>query len=226
MPLDAFAHHGLSSSGLAILAALAEHDGQTLAELQGSASISRATAYRQRTTLTHLGLIQREGELLHLTPSALNGTGQPGPHCHHPATNWIDIAKRLGTHGTGHRRRQHHNAERARWHRVQLRLAARNRRTQPPPPPTPPLPSRKQPTPHARLPHPPNTSHTTPAIEDLPLQQHQRTHNPRTGSRSDGDSHAHRDDRADIDDCSGTLPRGRSDTGRADPGRRRLPHRP
>ncbi|PKV82720.1 helix-turn-helix domain-containing protein [Streptomyces sp. TLI_146] len=138
MPLDAFAHRGLSSSGLAILAALAEHDGQTLAELQGSASISRATAYRQTNTLTHLGLIQREGELLHLTPDALAGTGQRGPYCEQPAADWTDVAKRLGVHGTAHRRRRHHNAERARWHNQQARFTDRARQTTPVPPRKPP----------------------------------------------------------------------------------------
>ncbi|MFI1106255.1 helix-turn-helix domain-containing protein [Streptomyces melanogenes] len=138
MNLDAFAHRGLSGSGLAILAALAEHDGQTLAELQARASISRATTYRQLTTLTHLGLIQREGELLHLTPATLAGTGQRGPSCEHPATGWTDVAKWLGVHGTAHRRRQHHHAERARWHNQQARLADRPRRTPPVPSRTPP----------------------------------------------------------------------------------------
>ncbi|WP_371657240.1 MULTISPECIES: helix-turn-helix domain-containing protein [unclassified Streptomyces] len=132
MSLDAFAHHGLGGSGLAILAALAERDGQTLAELQGTASISRATAYRQLTTLTHLGLIQRQGELLHLTPKALTGTGQPGPHCQHPATDWTDVAKRLSVDGTGDRRRQHHHTERTQWHNKQLQLTARRSHTPPP----------------------------------------------------------------------------------------------
>ncbi|GGP92060.1 hypothetical protein GCM10010278_82740 [Streptomyces melanogenes] len=139
MSLDAFAHRGLSGSGLAILAALAEHDGQTPAELRASASISRATTYRQLTTLTHLGLTRREGELLHLTPAALNGTGQPGPRCEHPATTWTDVAQRLGVYGTGERRRRHHHTERAHWQHTQLRLAARNRRMQPPPPPISPV---------------------------------------------------------------------------------------
>lgn len=132
MPLDAFAHRGLSGSGLAILAALAEHDGQTLAELQNTASISRATAYRQRTTLTHLGLIHHKGELLHLAPTALNGTGQPGPHCHHPTTGWTDVAQRLAVHGVSERRRQHHHTERARWHNTQLQLTNRRKQTQQP----------------------------------------------------------------------------------------------
>ncbi|MFD9483602.1 helix-turn-helix domain-containing protein [Streptomyces sp. NPDC059991] len=133
MSLDAFAHRGLSSSGLAILAALAERDGQTLAELQASASISRATAYRQRTTLTQLGLITQHGELLHLAPTALNGKGQPGPQCEHPATGWTDVAKRLGVDGVAHRRRQHHQAERARWHNTQLQLTTRHTQTPPAP---------------------------------------------------------------------------------------------
>ncbi|GGP78085.1 helix-turn-helix domain-containing protein [Streptomyces melanogenes] len=138
MSLDAFAHRGLSSSGLAILAALAEHDGQTLTDLQASASISRATTYRQLTALTHLGLIQREGELLHLAPAALDGTGQRGPSCEQPAAGWTDVAKRLGVHGTAHRRRRHHHAERARWHSQQARLTDRPRRTPPVPSRTPP----------------------------------------------------------------------------------------
>ncbi|WP_371648051.1 MULTISPECIES: helix-turn-helix domain-containing protein [unclassified Streptomyces] len=168
MGLDAFAHRGLSSSGLAILAALAEHDGQTLTELQASASISRATTYRQLTTLTHLGLTQREGELLHLAPAALAGTGQPGPHCEQPTTDWSDVAKRLGVHGIGERRRQHHHTERARWHHTRRLLAARNRRTQPPPHPMPPV----------HFTQAANTTHAAPTAPEHPTPPEHIPHSP------------------------------------------------
>lgn len=127
MHLDAFAHHGLGGSGLAVLAALAERDGQSLAELRASASISRATAYRQLEKLKALGLIRHEGELCHLSPTALEGIGTQTPDCADPVTGWPDTAGRLGTAGAGERRRQHHQAQRIHWRHEQVRLAERRR---------------------------------------------------------------------------------------------------
>lgn len=127
MHLDAFAHHGLGGSGLAVLAALAERDGQSLTELRASASISRPTAYRQLGKLKSLGLIRPEGELYHLSPTALEGIGMQTPHCHDPVAGWAETAERLGSAGTGERRRQHHVAQRIHWHRKQVRLAERRR---------------------------------------------------------------------------------------------------
>ncbi|KNE80736.1 MarR family winged helix-turn-helix transcriptional regulator [Streptomyces xinghaiensis] len=125
MHLDAFAHHGLGGSGLTILAALAERDGQTTAELQGSASISRSTAYRQLGKLKTLGLIHREGELYHLSPNALEGHGTQTPDCADPVAGWPDTAERLSTAGTGEQRRRRHEAQRIHWHHEQARIAQR-----------------------------------------------------------------------------------------------------
>ena len=127
MQLDAFAHHGLGGSGLAILAALAERDGQSLTELQTSASISRPTSYRQVGKLKSLGLICQKGELYHLSPTALEGIGTASAHCTDPVTSWSETAERLGTSGTAERRRRHHVAQRTRWHLEQERLAERRR---------------------------------------------------------------------------------------------------
>ncbi|MET7487038.1 helix-turn-helix domain-containing protein [Streptomyces sp. NPDC005538] len=125
MHLDAFAHHGLGGSGLAILAALAERDGQSLTELRASASISRSTTYRQLDKLKLLGLIRQEGELNHLSPTALEGIGTQTADCTDPVAGWPETAERLGTVGTGERRRRHHEAQRIHWQHEQVRLAER-----------------------------------------------------------------------------------------------------
>ncbi|MEE1737032.1 MarR family winged helix-turn-helix transcriptional regulator [Streptomyces sp. BE147] len=130
MHLDAFAHHGLGGSGLAVLAALAERDGQSPTELQGSASISRPTAYRQLGRLKNLGLVRHEGELYHLSPTALEGVGTQTHDCADPAAGWSETAERLGTAGTGERRRRHHEAQRIHWRRKQIRLAEHRRTAQ------------------------------------------------------------------------------------------------
>lgn len=127
MHLDAFAHHGLGGSGLAILAALAERGGQTLRDLQGSASVSRPTAYRKLGALTELGLVERDCEIYHLAPAALHGIGTRTPTSPSPASSWLDAAERVGTAGAGERRRQQHEAQRAHWLREQDRLADRRR---------------------------------------------------------------------------------------------------
>ncbi|WP_327411333.1 helix-turn-helix domain-containing protein [Streptomyces sp. NBC_01281] len=137
MQLDAFAHRGLGGSGLAVLAALAERDGQSLPELQGSASISRATAYRQLRILKFLGLLRHEGEVYHLSPAALDGTGIPTVDCAVPVNGWVDAAARVGTEGTGQRRRSLHEEQRALWRREQTRLAERRRGPHQPPRPHP-----------------------------------------------------------------------------------------
>ncbi|MFH0246008.1 helix-turn-helix domain-containing protein [Streptomyces sp. HK10] len=137
MHLDAFAHHGLGGSGLTILASLAEQDGQSLTELQASASISRPTAYRQLSKLKNLGLVRHEGELYHLSPTALEGTGAPTQHCTDPVTSWTETAERLGTAGTAERRRRHHEAQRTHWRHEQVRIAERRRTAQQSPLPHP-----------------------------------------------------------------------------------------
>lgn len=137
MHLDPFAHHGLGGSGLAVLAALAERDGQSLTEIQGSASISRPTAYRQLGILKTHGLIHHEGELYSLSPAALEGIGTQTPDCDDPAGGWHEVAERLGTAGTGERRRRHHEAQRIHWRHEQIRLADRRRAGQQAPLPHP-----------------------------------------------------------------------------------------
>ncbi|MEU9056540.1 helix-turn-helix domain-containing protein [Streptomyces sp. NPDC048384] len=127
MHLDAFAHHGLGGSGLAVLAALAEQDGQSITELRASASISRATAYRQLGKLKSLGLVRHEEELYHLTPAALEGIGTETPDCASPVTGWSETAERLGAAGAGERRRRNHEAQRSKWRHGQVRLAERRR---------------------------------------------------------------------------------------------------
>ncbi|WP_411078415.1 helix-turn-helix domain-containing protein [Streptomyces sp. cmx-10-25] len=129
MHLDAFAHHGFGSSGLAVMAALAEQDGQSLTDLQASASISRPTAYRQLRKLKELGLVHHEGELYRLSPIALEGTGTATNECADPVADWTDVAQRLGTAGTAERRRRHHEAQRIYWRHQQARLAERRRTT-------------------------------------------------------------------------------------------------
>ncbi|MFF9158293.1 helix-turn-helix domain-containing protein [Streptomyces sp. NPDC014846] len=127
MHLDAFAHHGLGGSGLAVLAALAERDGQSLTELRASASISRATAYRQLEKLKSLGMVRPDGELYYLSPGALVGLGQRTLNCAKPVSGWQETAERLGTAGAGTRRRQHHEAQRLHWRHEQVRLTERRR---------------------------------------------------------------------------------------------------
>ncbi|MER5890312.1 MarR family winged helix-turn-helix transcriptional regulator [Streptomyces sp. NPDC001941] len=127
MDLDAFSHHGFGGSGLTVLASLAEHDGQSIEELRGSASVSRPTAYRQVSKLIHFGLVRRLGELYYLTPDALQAIEGPTPHSADPAANWSEAAERLGTAGTVQRRREQHEAQRLHWQREQARLAERRR---------------------------------------------------------------------------------------------------
>ncbi|MEV6676376.1 helix-turn-helix domain-containing protein [Streptomyces erythrochromogenes] len=127
MQLDAFAHFGLGGSGLAIIAALAERGGQTVSDLQGSASVSRPTAYRHLGKLAELGLLERVGEVYVLSPKALEGIGTPTPESPKPASGWGDVADRIGTAGIGERRRRQHEAQRAYWLREQKRLAGNYR---------------------------------------------------------------------------------------------------
>ncbi|MFD4241889.1 helix-turn-helix domain-containing protein [Streptomyces sp. NPDC058525] len=123
MHLDAFAHYGLGGSGLAVIAALAEKEGQTVQDLQGTASVSRPTAYRQLNKLTELGLVLREGEVYTLSPDAIEGIGTPSPVAPGPVGSWAEVAARLGTAGTSERRRQGHEVQRMSWAREQQRLA-------------------------------------------------------------------------------------------------------
>lgn len=127
MHLDAFAHHGLGGSGLTLLAALAERDEQTIAELQGTASVSRPTAYRQLNKLKKLGLVEHAGEVYKLSPAVLNHFGARTTELNERGFDWVEAARRLGTAGVGERRRQQHEAQRARWVHEQARLRDRRR---------------------------------------------------------------------------------------------------
>ncbi|MFE8941038.1 helix-turn-helix domain-containing protein [Streptomyces sp. NPDC007872] len=124
MHLDAFAHRGLGGSGLAILAALAERESQTVQELQGTASITRPTAYRQLRRLVQFGLVVREGEVYMLSPTALAGVGVPSSTAT-PVGSWAEAAGRLGTDGVADRRRHRHALERLTWARQQESVAMR-----------------------------------------------------------------------------------------------------
>lgn len=127
MHLDAFAHRGLGGSGLAILAALAEKGVQTVQELQGTASISRPTAYRQLRRLAEFGLVVREGEVYALSPAAVDGIGASSSTAPTPVGSWAEAAGRLGTEGVADRRRRRHELERLSWARQQASLAERRR---------------------------------------------------------------------------------------------------
>ncbi|WP_251983050.1 helix-turn-helix domain-containing protein [Streptomyces violaceusniger] len=135
MSEDAFAHLGLGGSGLAVVSALAERNGQSAAELVGTASISRPTAFRQLKKLAELGLVQKTAELYYLTEKATEGAGQITEECTEPVQDWEQAAQRLGTAGSGQRRRDRHDRERRHWETTQERLAERRRPATPAPNP-------------------------------------------------------------------------------------------
>ncbi|GAB2880281.1 hypothetical protein GCM10027074_55670 [Streptomyces deserti] len=125
---DAFAHHGLGSSALMIIGALHVRPAQTVSELVGTSSVSRATAYRTLRRLADHGLVHHHGETWTLAPRALEGigTGLPdattGPHAQ-PAHGWDDVAKCHGTVGVAARRKALHAAERAAYREALDRFA-------------------------------------------------------------------------------------------------------
>ena len=98
---DAFAHHGLGSSALMIIGALhVQRPHQTVSELVGTSSVSRATAYRTLRRLAEHGLVHRTGETWALAPRALEGIGSSlaDPDTDFtpvPAQGWADVAARL-----------------------------------------------------------------------------------------------------------------------------------
>lgn len=85
---DAFAHHGLGSSALMLIGALHARPAQTIGELIGLASVSRATAYRTLRRLADHGLVHHSGETWSLAPRAPEGFGTrlpdavPAPAAH------------------------------------------------------------------------------------------------------------------------------------------------
>ncbi|MGW3105219.1 hypothetical protein [Streptomyces sp. NPDC001100] len=125
---DAFAHHGLGSSALVIIGALHAWPAQTIGELVGSASVSRATAYRALRRLADHGLVHYSGETWSLAPRALEGFGAsspnavPGPSAH-PAHGWDAVAQQYGTTGVAARRKALHAAERSAYREALGRLS-------------------------------------------------------------------------------------------------------
>ncbi|MER6080741.1 MarR family transcriptional regulator [Streptomyces sp. NPDC001833] len=123
---DAFAHHALGSAALMIISALHQHPHQTVAELVGTSSVSRATTYRTLRRLADHGLVQHTGETWTLAPRALEGFGIRLPNAdngHTPAQGWANIAEQHGTWGIAARRKALHTAERAAYQEALHRLA-------------------------------------------------------------------------------------------------------
>ncbi|MGY4921263.1 helix-turn-helix domain-containing protein [Streptomyces sp. 900105755] len=113
---DAFAHHALGNAALMIISALHQHPAQTIAELVGTSSVSRATTYRSLRRLADHGLVQHTGETWALAPRALEGFGIRLPDAdngHTPAQGWANIAEQHGTWGIAAQRKARHTAERA-----------------------------------------------------------------------------------------------------------------
>ncbi|MCX4233253.1 helix-turn-helix domain-containing protein [Streptomyces ortus] len=124
---DAFTHHGLGSSALMIIGALNLHPGQTVEELVGSSSVSRATAYRTLRRLALHGLVRQDCQTWALTPRALEGIGVPTRASRStpdgaPALGWDALADDYGTAGVVARRKALHVAERAAYREVLERL--------------------------------------------------------------------------------------------------------
>ncbi|THA72435.1 ArsR family transcriptional regulator [Streptomyces sp. A0642] len=108
MGLDAFAHRGLGSSSLKLVAALHLRDQQSVSELIEAATVSQATAYRHLNRLAEHGLafcINGIWELTQTTRAALQGVWE----------GWDQVAAEVGTYGTSWRRQQRHQDERAVW---------------------------------------------------------------------------------------------------------------
>ncbi|MEV0637688.1 MarR family transcriptional regulator [Streptomyces sp. NPDC050619] len=76
---DAFAHHGLGSAALLLIGSLHARPAQTVGELVGSSSVSRATIYRTVRRLADQGLVHHSGETWTLAPRALEGFGSGSP---------------------------------------------------------------------------------------------------------------------------------------------------
>ncbi|MGW3984147.1 helix-turn-helix domain-containing protein [Streptomyces mirabilis] len=123
---DAFAHHALGSAALLIISALHLRPDQTVAELVGTSSVSRATTYRTLKRLAERGLVQHTGETWSLAPRALEGFGIRLPDAddgHTPALGWDKVAEQHGTWGIAARRKALHTAERAAYQKALARFA-------------------------------------------------------------------------------------------------------
>ncbi|MEU9382775.1 MarR family transcriptional regulator, partial [Streptomyces sp. NPDC048279] len=130
---DAFAHHALGSAALMIISALHQHPHQTVAELVGTSSVSRATTYRTLKRLADHGLVQHTGETWTLAPRALEGFGIRLPdadnsHTAAPAQGWVKVAEQHGTWGIAARRKALHTAQRAAYQQALDRFAEHRRR--------------------------------------------------------------------------------------------------
>ncbi|MFJ9473671.1 transcriptional regulator [Streptomyces mirabilis] len=125
---DAFAHHGLGSAALMIISALHVRQDQTVSELVGTSSVSRATTYRTLNRLADHGLVHHTGETWALAPRALEGFGISLPDVDtglaaEPAQGWDKVAEQHGTSGVTARRKALHAVERAAYQEALDRLA-------------------------------------------------------------------------------------------------------
>lgn len=113
MSLDAFAHRGLGSSSLKLIAALNRRNGQTAKELVETALVSLPTAYRHLNRLAEHDLAIATDGLWELTQTAVEALRDP-------QDIWDTVAFKLGTYGTSWRRQQLHKAEREVWNGMVL----------------------------------------------------------------------------------------------------------
>lgn len=125
---DAFAHQGLGSAALMLISALHQRPHQTVAELVGTSSVSRATTYRTLRRLAEHGLVTHTGETWALAPRALEGFGNSLPDADTgraatPAQGWNRVAEQHGTAGVAARRKALHATERAAYREALDRLA-------------------------------------------------------------------------------------------------------
>ncbi|WP_326784421.1 helix-turn-helix domain-containing protein [Streptomyces sp. NBC_00151] len=125
---DAFAHHGLGSAALMIISALHQRPDQTVGELVGTSSVSRATTYRTLRRLAEHGLVHHTGETWALAPRALEGLGNSLPEADtcpalEPAHGWDTVAEQYGTTGLATQRKALHAAQRAAYREALNRLA-------------------------------------------------------------------------------------------------------
>jgi hypothetical protein len=133
MAHDAFAHDGLGSSALVILAALHANPHQSASDLVATSAVSRATTYRALQRLVALGLVEQTGPLWALAPRALEGTAgnslaEAVTQTATSAMGWDAVAALCGTTGVGERRRLFHAAERAAYRAALEQLASHRRR--------------------------------------------------------------------------------------------------
>jgi hypothetical protein len=100
---------------------------QTVSELIGTSSVSRATTYRTLQRLADHGLVHHTGETWALAPRA-QGIGNSRSEADTgsdaaPAQGWDEVAEHHGTTGVAARRKALHAAERAAYREALDRLA-------------------------------------------------------------------------------------------------------